>query len=148
MLKPLHKFILLLLIAAYAFEGYADERRRHTVNVTEPPAMQISIDVYEYDSVDVHPQFPGGDIEMVSFINGERRYPLSAYREGIEGRVLCSFIVNADGSLSHISVIRGVEESLDREAVRILSKMPDWIAGEVDENPVAVYCILPIPFRI
>lgn len=149
MLKSLLKFILLPLTAfVLAPDGHADVKQRHTVNVTESPKVQVSIDVYEYDSVDVHPQFPGGEMALVRFINDERRYPKRAYSEGIEGRVLCSFVVNADGSLSHISVIKGVEESLNREAVRILSKMPNWEAGEIDESPVPVYCILPIPFRL
>ncbi|MCM1075891.1 MAG: energy transducer TonB [Bacteroides sp.] len=105
------------------------------------------IDVYEYGSVDVQPRFPGGDAEMYHFINNERRYPQKAYRDGVEGRVLCSFIVNEDGTISHVSVIRGVEQSLDREAVRILSKMPAWDAGLINEVPVPVYCILPVAFR-
>ena len=85
---------------------------------------------------------------MVRFINKERRYPAQAYRDGIEGRVLCSFVVNEDGSLSHISVIRSVEKSLDREAVRIISNMPKWDAGVLADSLVPVYYILPIPFRI
>lgn len=149
MLKFLPKIILLPLITVlFAHYGHADTRKKHIADVTESPKERKSMDVYGYDSVDVHPSFPGGEIALVSFINDERRYPKRAYREGIEGRVLCSFIVNADGSLSHISVIRGVEESLNREAVRILSKMPNWVAGEKDETPVPVYCILPIPFRL
>lgn len=108
---------------------------------------QVSINVYEFDFVDRQPQFPGGDNAMIRFINHERRYPQDAYNEGIEGRVLCSFVVNEDGSLSHISVLKGVEESLNKEAVRIISQMPPWSAGEIDNTPVPVYCILPIPFR-
>lgn len=146
MLKNIPKFILLPLIAACALSVGAQELK-HDVNVTDAPRIQVSIDVYEYESVDVHPSFPGGDTEMLRFINGERKYPSKAYRDGIEGRVLCSFVVNEDGSLSHISVIKGVEESLNREAVRILSKMPAWDAGMIDETPVPVYCILPIAFR-
>lgn len=120
---------------------------KHIASVTNTPKAQVSIDVYDYESVDVHPRFPGGDAEMVRFINGERKYPSKAYRDGIEGRVLCSFVVNKDGSLSHISILKGVEESLNREAMRILSKMPAWDAGMIDETPVPVYCILPISFR-
>ncbi len=146
MLKIILKFILLPLIASCALSVGAQELK-HDVNVTDAPRIQVSIDVYEYESVDVHPSFPGGDTEMLRFINGERKYPSKAYRDGIEGRVLCSFVVNEDGSLSHISVIKGVEESLNREAVRILSKMPAWDAGMIDETPVPVYCILPIAFR-
>lgn len=84
---------------------------------------------------------------MMRFINTERRYPRQAYADAIEGRVLCSFVVEADGSLSHLTVLRGVEESLNAEALRIISKMPAWDPGLIGTEKVAVYCILPIPFR-
>lgn len=106
-----------------------------------------TIDVYECDCVDTPPRFPGGEVAMMSFINRERRYPPQAYRDGIEGRVRCSFVVNKDGRLSHISVIKGVEQSIDREAVRIISEMPAWEAGELNSAAVPVYYILSIPFR-
>ncbi len=145
--KTLHKFILLLLFAATAAKLSAQRLPQQAVSESPTASMQISIDVYEYESVDVQPQFPGGDMAMYRFINNERRYPRQAYHAGIEGRVLCSFVVGEDGTLSHISVIKGVEESLNREAVRILSKMPPWTVGLIDETPVPVYCILPIAFR-
>lgn len=146
MLRNMTRFILLPLIAAYASAADAQARQRDA-GMSEAPKTQVSIDVYEYESVDVHPSFPGGDGAMYRFINRVRRYPSQAYRDGIEGRVLCSFVVNEDGTISHISVIKGVEASLDREAVRILTKMPTWDAGMIDETPVPVYCILPIAFR-
>lgn len=105
------------------------------------------VEVYEYDYVDIQPQFPGGESEMIRFINRERRYPAQAYRDGVEGRVMCSFVVNEDGSISHVSVLRGVSETLDREAVRVISNMPRWTAGSNDGENVSVYCILTIPFR-
>ncbi len=79
-----------------------------------------------YEEVDIHPSFPGGDHKMYSFINSERRYPAKAYDAGIEGRVLISCIVEANGDISHIEVVKGVEDSLDREAVRIIESMPRW----------------------
>lgn len=109
---------------------------------------QASIRVYEYDNVDHQPHFPGGDSALLRFINHERRYPATAYHKGIEGRVLCTFVVHEDGSISHISVMRGVEHSLDREAVRVISQMPNWSAGSIDGQKVPVLCILPIPFRL
>lgn len=146
MLRLASKIILLPLIAAFALPAEA-EQPLHINSVAETQRAQVSIAVYEYEYVDVQPRFPGGDMAMFHFINDVRRYPSRAYRDGIEGRVLCSFIVNEDGSLSHISVLKGVEESLDREAVRILSKMPAWDVGMVDDVAVPVYCILPIAFR-
>ncbi len=102
---------------------------------------------YTCESVDIIPAFPGGDGALMQFINTERKYPRQAYDDAIEGRVLCSFVVESDGSLTHLTVLRGVEESLNAEAIRIISKMPVWVPGQIDNKKVAVYCILPIPFR-
>lgn len=104
-------------------------------------------EVYEYDYVSVKPSFPGGDNGLVGFVNKTRRYPKAAYKKGIQGRVICSFVVNPDGSLSNIQVIRGVEKTLNAEAVRICTKMPDWIPGSIDGHVVPVRVIYPIPFR-
>ena len=62
--------------------------------------------VYEYESVDIRPQFPGGETGLINFINETREYPYNAYRDHIQGRVLCSFIVGTDGKLFDIQVIR------------------------------------------
>ncbi len=104
-------------------------------------------EVYEYDFVSEKPSFPGGDSRLVSFINKERRYPEHAYRKGIQGRVTCSFVVNVDGSISNITILKGVEPSLNKEALRIFSQMPEWIPGKLDGRPVPVRVIWPIPFR-
>lgn len=105
-------------------------------------------EVYEYDFVDVQPRFPGGDMELIKYINNARRYPADAYAKGIQGRVMCSFIVNADGSISNVRIVKGVEQSLNREAVRLISGMPKWEAGKVNDANVPVHCLLPIPFRL
>ncbi|WP_304506427.1 energy transducer TonB [Duncaniella muris] len=147
--KTLLRSILLLPLMAGDAVFSAAQPPRHIANVSSRAgSAPVCVDVYEYDCVDIQPQFPGGDGAMVRFINKERRYPTQAYHEGIEGRVLCGFVVNEDGSLSHISVIRSVEKSLDREAVRIISNMPKWDAGVLSDTFVPVYYILPIPFRL
>lgn len=110
-------------------------------------ATSVAHEAYVAEYVDVQPEFPGGDNAMVKFINKERRYPREAYNAGIGGRVLCSFIVMPDGSLCDIEVVRGVEKTIDREAVRIINSMPAWNAGRIGNSAVPVYCILPIPFR-
>lgn len=105
------------------------------------------IEVYEYDFVTDKPRFPGGDSDLMRFINHNREYPKKAYDKGIQGRVTCSFVVNTDGSISHISVIRGVEPSLNKEAIRILSLMPEWIPGRLDGKAVPTRVIWSVPFR-
>lgn len=105
------------------------------------------IEAYEYDYVSEKPSFPGGESKLVEFINSHRVYPQEAYKKGIQGRVTCSFIVNADGTVSHISILKGVETSLNQEAIRIMSKMPEWKAGRHDGKAVPVRVVWSVPFR-
>lgn len=104
-------------------------------------------EVYEYDYVDEKPEFPGGSNKMISFINSTREYPLEAYEMGIEGRVTCSFIVEENGKISHIQVLKGVENSLNNEAMRIVAMMPDWTPGKINDQRVPVRVVACIPFR-
>lgn len=117
--------------------------------VLESPHTETKtyMDVFEYGYVSVKPKFPGGDSKLVEFVNRERRYPEEAYRRGIQGRVMCSFIVMTDGKVSNVRVIKSVEKSLDEEAVRILSQMPDWEPGLIDGRQVAVRVVRSVPFR-
>ncbi len=112
-----------------------------------PEGHLLYKEVYEYDYVDEKPTFPGGDDKLVAFINKHRHYPAEAYRMGVEGSVTCSLVVNSDGSVSDIQVLRGVEASLNAEAVRILTKMPKWKAGRHEGHAVPVRVIRCIPFR-
>ena len=105
------------------------------------------IEVYEYDFVTEKPTFPGGDRHFLSYINETRVYPEEAYRRGVQGKVTCSFVVNIDGSISHISILRGVEASLNREAIRIISGMPVWNPGKLDGQTVPVRVVRSVAFR-
>lgn len=107
----------------------------------------VYTEVYEYDYVDQKPEFPGGGQALINFINNNRNYPENAYENGIEGRVTCSFVVNSDGKICHIKVLRGVEETLNNEALRIISKMPAWVPGKINEQSVPVRVVCCIPFR-
>lgn len=105
------------------------------------------IEVYQYDYVSEKPEYPGGDEALFQFINKTRVYPRDAYRRGVEGRVTCAFVVNSDGSVTHIKVIRGVEPSLDEEALRVFRLMPSWRPGSVDGRAVPVRVVRSICFR-
>ena len=85
---------------------------------------------------------------MMRYINSERRYPSQAYDQGIEGRVTCGFVVGADGSIKEVSVLKSAYPALDAEAVRLVESMPKWDPGIVDGEKVAVYCVMPIAFRL
>lgn len=112
-------------------------------------SRQSYVDIYDYDYVDEQPRFPGGERALVKFINDTREYPYEAYKNNIEGRVLCSFIVDVDGSVSGITVVRSSSsELLNREAVRVISEMPRWTAGKIGGTAVPVKCYLPIAFRL
>lgn len=119
---------------------------RVSMGVT-PEGRKAYMEVYEYDYVPEKPCFPGGDWKLVEFINSTRRYPKKAYDAGVQGRVTCSFVVNSNGTISHIHVLKSVEQSLNEEAMRILACMPDWEPGRIDGRAVPVRVIWSIPFR-
>lgn len=104
-------------------------------------------EVFEYDFVEEKPEFPGGLEALLAYINSHRKYPADAYQRGVEGRVTCSFVVNPDGNISHIRVIRGCDRSLNMEATRVLAEMPNWNPGRHRGQPVPVRVIHSIPFR-
>lgn len=141
---------ILLLFVMTSVVAMSQVRHVTTVNPLSPNHSPYdAIEVYEYDYVDVQPQFPGGEHGLINFINRTREYPYHAYKNRIQGRVLCSFIVGVDGKVSNIRIIRGAQdESLNREALRVISEMPKWKAGKVGGQAVAVRCVLPIAFRL
>lgn len=94
------------------------------------------------------PEFPGGEAAMNQFINRTIRYPVIAQENGIQGRVVVQFVVNTDGKIVDVEVVRGVEESLDKEAVRVVKSMPPWNPGRQGGKNVRVKYTLPIRFRI
>lgn len=138
------KVIILSLFLTSPF--FADAQVTRTIASTRGNSVEF-IQIYEFNSVDEQPMFPGGNMALMHFINNERQYPKEAYQNGIQGRVVCGFVVNEDGRISDISVMKSVEPTLDLEAMRIISVMPPWIAGMIDHHPVPVFCVLAIPFR-
>lgn len=108
----------------------------------EESAQQI------FTVVEKYPEFPGGTPELMKFLSKNIKYPVIAQENGIQGRVVCSFVVNRDGSIVDIQVMRGVDPSLDKEAVRVIGTMPKWKPGEQRGKPVRVRFILPVQFRL
>lgn len=101
-----------------------------------------------FDVVEVQPQYPGGNEAMKKFISENLQYPKIAQENGIQGRVITQFIIEKDGSLSDIQIVRGVDPSLDKEAVRLIGTMPAWVPGTQRGNKVRVRYTLPITFRL
>lgn len=98
--------------------------------------------------IDQMPSFPGGQSAMKSWINSNLRYPASAEEKGIQGTVVCSFIVERDGSITNIQVEQGVDPSLNKEAVRVLKAMPRWTPGKNNGSTVRVKYTTSISFKL
>lgn len=99
-------------------------------------------------AVDVKPEFPGGVEAMQKYLMENIKYPSEAKENGIQGRVICQFIVNTDGSVSDVNVLRSAGELLDAEAVRVIESMPKWNPGIKDGKIVRVKFTLPLTFRL
>lgn len=101
-----------------------------------------------YGPVELKPTFPGGDTALYLWIARNIVYPPSAAEEKITGKVTLQFIVEKDGSLSNIKVVRGVHPALDAEAIRVVKKMPRWSPGKMEGRIVRATYILPITFKL
>mgnify|MGYP000905633246 FL=1 len=112
-----------------------------------PPVDDPDNPVFEV--VESMPEFPGGGMTaMMQFLSKNIKYPVNAQKNGTQGRVTVQFIVNADGSISNIGIIRGVDPELDGEAVRVISTMPNWKPGTQKGKPVRVKYTVPVMFRL
>lgn len=98
--------------------------------------------------VEKMPQFPGGDAALLKYISTQIKYPVIAQENGIQGRVVVSFVVNRDGSVVDAEVVRGVDPSLDKEALRVIGTLPKWAPGEQRGKPVRVKYTVPVQFRL
>ena len=101
-----------------------------------------------YDVVEVMPQYPGGQIAMLKYIMENIKYPKQIMEEGIQGRVTVSFIVEKDGRVSNVRLLRSVQPSLDKEAIRVVKSMPKWSPGKQKGKPVRVRFNLPVMFKL
>jgi TonB family protein len=101
-----------------------------------------------FTMVDEHPEFPGGFNSMMQFIRQNLRYPLSARQQGIEGTVYVAFIVEKDGRVSNVSIVRGISADADAEAARVVQQSPPWVPGKLNHQPVRVKFVLPIKFSL
>ena len=101
-----------------------------------------------FDVVEQMPSFPGGDAELMKFLHDHIKYPVVAEENGIQGRVIAQFVVERDGSISDVKVIKSVDPSLDKEAIRVLKSMPKWIPGKQNGSAVRVKYTVPVTFRL
>ena len=124
----------------------APEEKQQAVK-TEPVKTEKGEEVI-FQVVEQMPEFPGGMGEAMKFLAKNMKYPVAAQQAKIEGRVIVQFVVERDGSVSDVKVMRGVSPELDAEAIRVVSMMPKWIPGKQRGKAVAVKYTMPIMFRL
>lgn len=128
-----------------------DASKRQTETYVPPPPpkpKQEEVADEIFVVVEVQPEFPGGNTAMMKFLSDNIKYPVIAQENGISGRVITNFVVERDGSITDVQVVRGVDPSLDKEAVRVIQSMPRWKPGQQRGSAVRVRFTLPVVFRL
>ncbi len=135
-------------------EGVKDrtvEAVRNEITVAAPPpppAPKPEVATKVFDVVEEMPHFPGGQGALMSYLASNIKYPVVAQENGVQGRVIVSFVVERDGSISDVKVARSVDPSLDREAQRVVKSMPKWSPGKQNGQTVRVKYTVPVVFRL
>lgn len=134
------------------FQSTEDEQKDAVIinygNYGEGDGGEVYADDEIFAVVEEMPSFPGGDAALMSYISKNIKYPSIATENGIQGRVICTFVINRDGKVTNAEVIRSVDPSLDKEALRVINNMPAWKPGKQRGKPVRVKYTLPIVFRL
>jgi protein TonB len=120
-----------------------------TTTTTTPQKQQIKyVAPVVYTVVEKQPSYPGGQDAMVKFIMENIKYPEAAKKKGTMGTVFVTFVVNTDGSVYDVKILRGIGSGCDEEAARVVKLMPKWIPGESKGKTVCVQYNLPIKFAL
>ena len=101
-----------------------------------------------FDVVEQMPEYPGGQAALIEYISNNVKYPDDAAKKKVEGKVFVTFVVDTDGKITDVSLLRKVFPSLDAEAIRVISGMPNWIPGKQKGQVVRVKYTVPIVFRL
>ena len=147
--------LLITLNSCLSKEKQTDENTTtETVSpLPETPAASPGVAVEEYkgevyEVVEEQPLYPGGTAAMIKFLSDNINYPAEAQEKGIQGRIITNFVVEKDGSLNEVKVVRGVDPLLDTEAVRVIQSMPNWKPGTQKGQTVRVRFTLPVVFKL
>ena len=139
-------------IGALDVKGNSDqgEIMKVTQRVADEPVKEDKPEVENkvFDVVEQMPSFPGGLSALNQYLSNNVKYPVVAQENGVQGRVVVSFVVERDGSITDVKVVRSVDPSLDREASRVVSSMPKWIPGKQNGSPVRVKYNVPVSFKL
>lgn len=132
------------------FSSEADETTE--IETWTPPAQEVEEEEIEEEEifmlVESAPEFPGGDEARVRFLSENLKYPQMAKESGIQGTVYITFVVEKDGRVTDVRILRGIGGGCDEEALRVVRMMPRWKAGEQRGRPVRVQFNLPVKFTL
>ena len=138
MKKLLLCFVLLFAVSAVNAKGSVGDELSYLI--TEDQVLEV---------VEQMPTYPGGQKALLQYISDNIKYPSVAQENGIQGRVLVRFVVKKDGSVGEVQVLRGVHETLDKEAVRLMKSLPcKFTPGKQNGRPVNVWFTMPISFKL
>ena len=152
--RKLAKYLMMLPVAALLMMTNCVKEQEADRVPSQGKTLQDKEQANEQDYNEIFivaeemPQFPGGQGALMKYISENVHYPKEAQEKGIEGSVICSFIVGKDGSITDVEVVRGVDPSLDEEAIRLIKSMPKWEPGRQRGKVVDVRFTLPIVFRL
>ena len=121
-------------------------KAKEVIAQPEPPKHEEESKVF--DVVEQMPSFPGGNGALLEYLATHVKYPVVAQENGVQGRVIVSFVVEKDGSITDVRVVRSVDPSLDREAARVVSSMPRWTPGKQNGSAVRVKYNVPVMFKL
>lgn len=119
-----------------------------TIDVVAPEREESYDSNEPFTMVEQMPEFPGGQNELFAYIGKELKYPKEAIEAGVEGVVYITFVVEADGTITGVKVLRGIGGGCDEEAVRVVSDMPNWTPGRQRGKAVRVQYNLPIRYTL
>jgi len=134
-----------ILLPAHENPSWSVEPMKKTVVV---PVNKLDTSGHIFDIVDKMPEFPGGISALMRYLETHIKYPEEAKANHCTGRVVINFVVEKDGTVSNVNVFRGVCPSLDKEAVKVVAQMPQWVPGYKNGKPVRVSFYLPIKFSM
>ncbi len=120
-------------------------KAKEVIAQPEPPKVEEN---KVFDVVEQMPSFPGGNSALMEYLSKNVKYPVVAQENGVQGRVVVSFVVERDGSITDVKVVKSVDPSLDKEAARVVSSMPKWIPGKQNGSAVRVKYNVPVSFRL
>ena len=121
-------------------------KAKEVITQPEPPKHVEENKVF--DVVEQMPSFAGGPQALLQYLNSNVKYPVVAQENGVQGRVVISFVVEKDGSVTDVQVAKSVDPSLDKEAQRVVKSMPHWIPGKQNGSAVRVKYVVPVSFKL